>query len=93
MDFDYFAFPVGSQETKRGCEKINEIRKDKRFAELEIILINLVDDTCHEVTMVEETKISSSNKRIRLLGEHLNCLLYTSPSPRDGLLSRMPSSA
>ena len=28
--------------------------------------------------------ISSNNK---------NCLLYTSPSPRDGLLSRMPSSA
>ena len=24
---------------------------------------------------------------------HLACLLYTSPSPRDGLLSRMPSSA
>ena len=26
-------------------------------------------------------------------GEILVCLLYTSPSPRDGLLSRMPSSA
>ena len=25
--------------------------------------------------------------------EHTICLLYTSPSPRDGLLSRMPSSA
>ena len=26
--------------------------------------------------------------------EHItDCLLYTSPSPRDGLLSRMPSSA
>ena len=25
--------------------------------------------------------------------EDMNCLLYTSPSPRDGLLSRMPSSA
>ena len=25
--------------------------------------------------------------------EHEDCLLYTSPSPRDGLLSRMPSSA
>ena len=25
--------------------------------------------------------------------EDLLCLLYTSPSPRDGLLSRMPSSA
>ena len=28
------------------------------------------------------------------IGGHYNsCLLYTSPSPRDGLLSRMPSSA
>ena len=26
-------------------------------------------------------------------GQPLPCLLYTSPSPRDGLLSRMPSSA
>ena len=26
-------------------------------------------------------------------GRHELCLLYTSPSPRDGLLSRMPSSA
>ena len=25
--------------------------------------------------------------------EGYSCLLYTSPSPRDGLLSRMPSSA
>ena len=25
--------------------------------------------------------------------EPIRCLLYTSPSPRDGLLSRMPSSA
>ena len=27
------------------------------------------------------------------IGNGSNCLLYTSPSPRDGLLSRMPSSA
>jgi len=26
-------------------------------------------------------------------GNAVSCLLYTSPSPRDGLLSRMPSSA
>ena len=25
--------------------------------------------------------------------QNILCLLYTSPSPRDGLLSRMPSSA
>ena len=38
-------------------------------------------------TMVKELKI--------LINEVLDesCLLYTSPSPRDGLLSRMPSSA
>ena len=27
------------------------------------------------------------------MGVVCDCLLYTSPSPRDGLLSRMPSSA
>ena len=29
----------------------------------------------------------------RIHTKHVSCLLYTSPSPRDGLLSRMPSSA
>ena len=28
-----------------------------------------------------------------IVSDLLTCLLYTSPSPRDGLLSRMPSSA
>ena len=33
-------------------------------------------------------------KIIAVSGNHdYSCLLYTSPSPRDGLLSRMPSSA
>ena len=31
--------------------------------------------------------------QVHALGRSRNCLLYTSPSPRDGLLSRMPSSA
>ena len=31
--------------------------------------------------------------RAGALGQLVFCLLYTSPSPRDGLLSRMPSSA
>src|SRR5680860_32252 len=30
---------------------------------------------------------------LRMAGMGVECLLYTSPSPRDGLLSRMPSSA
>ena len=39
--------------------------------------------------------VRTSNEEILLsvMTEDTNCLLYTSPSPRDGLLSRMPSSA
>ena len=34
------------------------------------------------------------SNRYDFKGLHITiCLLYTSPSPRDGLLSRMPSSA
>ena len=33
------------------------------------------------------------SKALRKLTGSISCLLYTSPSPRDGLLSRMPSSA
>ena len=36
---------------------------------------------------------SSRNSDVITNGEYIDCLLYTSPSPRDGLLSRMPSSA
>ena len=39
--------------------------------------------------MMEEYLKFIANRRLTQLG----CLLYTSPSPRDGLLSRMPSSA
>ena len=38
-----------------------------------------------------QDKNFSAGANIYMLG--LSCLLYTSPSPRDGLLSRMPSSA
>ena len=33
------------------------------------------------------------HKKEKWYEKYVNCLLYTSPSPRDGLLSRMPSSA
>ena len=35
----------------------------------------------------------SKEKGDKVVEEIRNCLLYTSPSPRDRLLSRMPSSA
>ena len=42
-----------------------------------------------DVTMPDYVK----TWRQTLRDMHQTCLLYTSPSPRDGLLSRMPSSA
>ena len=37
--------------------------------------------------------VAAGDKKINVIKEVRACLLYTSPSPRDGLLSRMPSSA
>ena len=37
----------------------------------------------------DDVKVLTSSQIAQICG----CLLYTSPSPRDGLLSRMPSSA
>ena len=37
--------------------------------------------------------LASKDLGLRVLTVYGGCLLYTSPSPRDGLLSRMPSSA
>ena len=34
-----------------------------------------------------------TNISVATSDRYKDCLLYTSPSPRDGLLSRMPSSA
>mgnify|MGYP003685194053 CR=1 FL=1 len=47
-------------------------------------------------SLVANVGIDNNGKVLRKIMKSLNinlCLLYTSPSPRDGLLSRMPSSA
>ena len=48
----------------------------------------LVEDPAVEAIVIASPQ--STHKEIALAAI---CLLYTSPSPRDGLLSRMPSSA
>ena len=49
------------------------------------ILIRHIDDGGYTRAVVRDCLVTNSMYR--------GCLLYTSPSPRDGLLSRMPSSA
>ena len=42
---------------------------------------------------VSQRPYRDADNKTRALPLLMYCLLYTSPSPRDGLLSRMPSSA
>ena len=47
-------------------------------------------------TLISAARVENNSLQMpaQLPDERFNlCLLYTSPSPRDGLLSRMPSSA
>eukprot|EP01016_Furgasonia_blochmanni_P033441 TRINITY_DN3499_c0_g5_i3.p3 TRINITY_DN3499_c0_g5~~TRINITY_DN3499_c0_g5_i3.p3 ORF type:complete len:113 (-),score=7.58 TRINITY_DN3499_c0_g5_i3:26-364(-) len=52
--------------------------------------IILFASRCHFVPFIRECFIRTHQTFIK---SPCTCLLYTSPSPRDGLLSRMPSSA
>ena len=51
-----------------------------------------------ELKLFVDSKVVKDSDKINTLksvfkNSSKSCLLYTSPSPRDGLLSRMPSSA
>ena len=61
---------------------LNDIEKEKRSAPKQIVIKKLSN--------LLKINIDTLND---LAGLSKGCLLYTSPSPRDGLLSRMPSSA
>ena len=50
-------------------------------------LIDVLIDAVHKINSQAEKKLRTE------LGKTISCLLYTSPSPRDATLSRMPSSA
>ena len=55
-----------------------------------------VDDDAKAMSELIERIVHADKVGIDVFGlgeHHRDCLLYTSPSPRDGLLSRMPSSA
>ena len=61
-------------------------------------LTNLIEelrskDTHGYISELIKKDLSNSYVRVEVICDRQGCLLYTSPSPRDGLLSRMPSSA
>ena len=57
-----------------------------------LIKLNAKGITENEISSAAQVMRSKSLSIDLGNGAHV-CLLYTSPSPRDGLLSRMPSSA
>ena len=79
---------------------LNEINPKKcpfgvRF---EIFLVYMTDQigmgaNPDKIKAVLNIKSATTVKEVQELTGCIACLLYTSPSPRDGLLSRMPSSA
>ena len=67
----------------------------ERFKVPEEIAVNVDYQDMHTVvTQIFKVLGSPLEDAVRCANTLLYaCLLYTSPSPRDGLLSRMPSSA
>ena len=54
-----------------------------------MVIVDLDEKVFSSVGLVSELK----RKGLKVIGCMGSCLLYTSPSPRDGFTSRMPSSA
>ena len=70
-------------------QKIKVLLVDDEFLALQL-LENFVKEV-PELELVAKTK--SPIEAQHILSRDRICLLYTSPSPRDATLSRMPSSA
>ena len=64
-----------------------------RNAEKEIRKTNDIISSYVEITNTLESDTALLKQKTDELNESINCLLYTSPSPRDKRQSRMPSSA
>ena len=65
---------------------------DKDLAQLVTKNIRLVNTMSNEV-LDEAGVMKKFGVKPNQIIDYLACLLYTSPSPRDATLSRMPSSA
>ena len=90
----YRHFSVSAQNKLRNMDWPGNVLELINFVQRLLILGNGVEIDLSEV---EQLQGSDRDRSYEMAGDvmrlPLECLLYTSPSPRDGLLSRMPSSA
>ena len=82
--------------------KINLTNTNRPIAGDKCWVINCeIKDTCNfwlsfekdDISSLKSISLSKPNQKPSIIESFLICLLYTSPSPRDSTLSRMPSSA
>ena len=76
-----------------GGDVFRALQANADFAKIPMILLTSVNADAAIRRLKEEGLASVLTKPARASLLLDTCLLYTSPSPRDGLLSRMPSSA
>ena len=95
-DLDFSACAILALCLVSASTELNAIGMNDNLA----ILVQRTDGLL-EVALAD-TEQAADQRRIALVADRQgavvfaqpgDCLLYTSPSPRDGLLSRMPSSA
>ena len=91
LSVDRWAETTWRQLSEQGlCEPKRLLNIYERQAVWKDIVASEVESRSAEFALIQPQVASQLAQRCR---EIMNCLLYTSPSPRDGLLSRMPSSA
>ena len=89
-------FPVSTASLKEVRVFSREVfEKLKLEQDLKDELVLAIAEAAQNIVKHGYKDIENTNDRmeIKISLKDGDCLLYTSPSPRDGLLSRMPSSA
>ena len=81
----------GAAATVLMSRKEAEVRSIKPLAKIVSWATCGVEPSLMGLGPIPAVKMALNNAGWKI--EDIDCLLYTSPSPRDGLLSRMPSSA
>ena len=97
-NFEYYAAKKDKNQNESRIRYLERMLKNAQIVsdeskDDEVGINNTVELYMEDDDEVETYRLVTSIRGNSLEGLISICLLYTSPSPRDGLLSRMPSSA
>ena len=84
-------FPTGASGMKKGGKAKKQGYKDRKDESIAMRIKK--KRTKKQLRASANESYGKFGSKAKKSGKINSCLLYTSPSPRDGLLSRMPSSA